>query len=87
MAPTISFTSAGITYRFTLEKINRMKLSTIYDFIKDFPMLYIESVTRQEIEDCTALEEELMNQSPMGDKEVRLEEIRRHKDRAMRRLQ
>ena len=50
-------------------------------------MLYIEPVTRKEIEACTALEEELMNQSPMGDKEVRLEEIRRHKARAMIRLQ
>ena len=32
-----------------VEKINKMKLSVTYDFIKEFPMLYIESVTRKEI--------------------------------------
>jgi len=60
------------------EKINRMKLSVIHDFIKEFPMLYIESVTRKEIADYTALEEELQG----GE----LEEIRQRKGRALRRL-
>ena len=69
------------------EEINELRLSVIYDFIKEFPMLYIEPVTRREIAECTVLEEELMNQSSEDDKEVRLEEIRRHKARAMRRLQ
>jgi len=60
------------------EKINKMKLSVIHDFVKEFPMLYIESVTRKEIAEYTTLEEELQ-----GDE---LEEIRQCKARAMRRL-
>jgi len=83
---SFTFTIGEIAYSMCPEKIKKMKLSVIYDFIKEFPMLYIEPVTRQEIEDCTALEGELMNQSSEGDKETRLEEIRRHKARAMRRL-
>jgi len=59
-------------------KIRRMKLSTIYDFIKEFPMLYIEPVTRKEIVECSALEDQLQG----GE----LVEIRQRKDRAMRRL-
>lgn len=39
-------------------KINNMKLSVVYDFIKEFPMLYIEPITQKEIADYTALEEE-----------------------------
>ena len=51
-------------------------------------MLYIEPVTRKEIAECTALEEEeLMSQSSEDDKEARLEVIRRHKARAISRLQ
>lgn len=69
------------------EKINQMKLAVIYDFIKEFPMLYIEPVTRKEIAECTALEKELINKSLVGDKESRLKEIRRCKARAIRRLQ
>jgi len=60
------------------ERINKTKLSTIYDFIKEFPMLYIEPVTRKEIAECTALEEKVH-----GDE---LEEIRQRKARAWRRL-
>jgi len=41
------------------EKIKRMNLSIVYDFIREFPMLYVESVTRKEIAKYTALEEEL----------------------------
>jgi len=68
-------------------RISKMKLSATYEFIKAFPMLYIEPVTRKEIADYTALEEELQGGDQMGgEQEVRLEEIRRCKARAMRRL-
>ena len=60
------------------EKINKMKLSVMYDFIREFPMLCIDPVTRKEIAECTALEEELQ-----GDE---LEMIRQRKARAVRRL-
>jgi len=67
-------------------KINKMELSVTYDFIKEFPMLYIEPVTRKEISDYTLKEEELQSNG-LGDKQqVRLEEIRQCKARAMRRL-
>ena len=66
------------------EKINKMKLSAVYDFIKEFPMLYIEPMTRKEIADCTALEEELQG----GEHKVaRLEEVQCCKTRVMRRNQ
>jgi len=65
------------------EKINRLKLAVIYDFIKEFPMLYIEPVTSKEIADYTAMEEEHLLRTG-GD--IRLAEIRQHKARAMRRL-
>ena len=68
-------------------KIRKMKLSTVYDFIKEFPMLYIEPMTRQEVTEYTAMEEELQQGNENGDmQEVRLGEIRRCKARAMRRL-
>ena len=51
-----------------VEKINKMKLSVTYDFIKEFPMLYIESVTRKEIAECAALEEKVH-----GDEGMRVE--------------
>ena len=60
------------------EKINKKKLSTVYDFIKAFPMLYVESMTNQEIAKYTAMEEQLQ-----GDK---LKEIQKRKAHAMRRL-
>ena len=41
------------------EKIDRMKLSVAYDFIREFPMLYIEPFTRREIEEYTTLEKKL----------------------------
>ena len=60
------------------EKIKRMKLSAVYDFIREFPMLYIEPVSRKEIAECTALEEKLQ-----GDELV---EVQQRKARALRRL-
>ena len=82
-----SLSSAEKTYMIDRKKIKKMRLSVIYDFIKEFPMLYIEPITRKVISDSTVLEEELMNQSPGGDKEARLEALRRHRARAMRRLE
>ena len=68
-------------------RINKMKLSTVYDFIKEFPMLYIEPITQKDIADYTAKEEELQGWDQMGgEPEVSLVEIRRCKARAMRRL-
>ena len=65
------------------EKLNKMKLSVTYDFVREFPMLYIEPVTRKEIEDCTALEKQLQ-----GDKcrQAELEDIQQRKARSLRRL-
>jgi len=60
------------------EKINRMKLSVIYDFIKEFPMLYIESVSRKQIAEYTAMEEQLQ-----GKKMIEIQQL---KARALRRL-
>jgi len=69
------------------EKIKKMKLSVVYDFIKEFPMLYIESVTRKEIAGYTTMEEELLQGGQIdAEQQVKLEEIRRCKARAMRRL-
>ena len=61
----------------------RMKLSITYDFVREFPMLYIEPVTRKDIEECSALEMKLQ-----GDKyqQAELEEVQQRKARAMRRL-
>ena len=58
-------------------KINELRLSVIYDFIKEFPMLYIEVMTKQEIARYTAMEERLHEQ---------LEEIQKRKAHAMRKL-
>ena len=69
------------------EKINKMRLSTVFDFIKEFPMLYIEPVTREEIAEYTAMEEEMLQGDQIdAEHEVSLEEIRGCKARAMRRL-
>ena len=62
------------------EKIKKMKLSVVYDFIREFPMLYIEPTTRQEIAEYTALEEELHSGYLIeDDQEVGLEKIRQLK--------
>jgi len=59
-------------------KNHRMKLSAVYDFIKEFPMLYIEPVTRKEIAKYADMEEQLQ-----GDKLVEIQQL---KARALRRL-
>ena len=69
-----------------MKKINKMKLSVIHDFVKEFPMLYIESVTSKEIAEYTTMEEELQSGNLMeAEQQVKLEEIRQSKARAMRR--
>ena len=60
-----------------------MRLSATYDFISEFPMLYIEPVTRKEISEYTAMEEQLQGKTLWQEK---LGEIRGCKARAMRRL-
>ena len=65
------------------QKISRLRLSATFDLIKEFPMLYVEPVTRKEITEYTAIEEQLQG----GQAEAsQLEEIQRCKTRAMRRL-
>ena len=69
------------------KKVGKMHLSAVYDFIKELPMLYVEPVTRKEIAEYTALEEELLQGDQRGsDQQVKLEEIRCCKARSMRRL-
>ena len=65
------------------EKIGRIKLSITYDFVREFPMLYIEPVTRKEIEEFSALEEQLQGDQS---KQAELEEVQQNKERSMRRL-
>ena len=65
------------------EKMDKMRLSSIYDFIKEFPMLYVEPMTRHEIAEYTVLEELLIGYQT---KQKELEEIQKHKSHAMRRL-
>lgn len=64
------------------QQINKMRLSVVYDFIKEFPMLHIQSITRKEIAKYTAWEDQLQW---LGE-EDKLEEIRQRKARAIRRL-
>ena len=70
------------TYVFE-EKIKRTKLSITYDFVREFPMLYIEPVTRKEIEECGALEKKLHGGKCQ---QAKLEEVLQRKERATRRL-
>ena len=65
------------------EKIKRTKLSITYDFVREFPMLYIEPVTSKEIEECSALEVQLQGGQYQ---QAKLEGLQKRKDRAMRRL-
>ena len=65
------------------EKIDRMMLSVTYDFVREFPMLYIEPVTRKEIEECTALEKQLQGGQSQ---QAKLKDVQQRKTRAMRRL-
>ena len=73
------------------EKIKKMKLSTVYDFIREFPMLYVEAHTREEIKKHTSLEMQIQRAQLRLQREQmqlasQLEEVQRHKARAMRRL-
>ena len=65
------------------EKIKRTKLSCIYDFVREFPMLYIEPVTRKEIEEFSVLEKQLQRGQSQ---QAELEYVQKCKTRAMRRL-
>jgi len=65
------------------KKIKKMRLSVIYDFIKEFPMLYIEPVTKKEIEYYTSVEDELCGYQSQQEK---LKHIQQCKANAMRRL-
>ena len=66
------------------EQISKMKLSCMYDFVREFPMLYVEPVTGKEIGKYTAMEMQLVGGDPM--QEARLEQVQKCKIRAMRRL-
>ena len=64
------------------EQIKRTKLSCMYDFVREFPMLYIGPVTRKEIEEFSAMEIK-MEGDPL--QQAELEEVQKCKIRAMRR--
>ena len=66
------------------EKIAKMKLSATFDFIKEFPMLYIEPISRQEIAEYSAMEM-LVRGSKMKHSSI-LKEILQCKARALRRF-
>jgi len=69
------------------QKISRSRLSVTFDFIREFPMLYVEPITRQEIAEYTAMEESLQAGGQMeGEHQGQLEEIRQRKARSMGRL-
>ena len=65
------------------DRISRMKLSCMYDFVREFPMLYVEPVTRKEIEECSDMEEQLLGDEMQH---AMLEEVQQRKTRAIRRL-
>ena len=69
-----------------LSKIRRTKLSCMYEFVREFPMLYVGPITRKEIEECSATEIQLL----LGDDTIhnasQLEKVQQRKTRAMRRL-
>ena len=62
----------------------KMNLSVVYGFIREFPMLYIEPVTRKKIAEYTAQEEVLLQGGQVV--ENLLKAIQESKARAMRRL-
>jgi len=66
-------------------KIKGMKLSCMYEFVREFPMLYVEPITRKEIEECISAME-LQLQEDQMQLTQQLEKIQRNKARAMRRL-
>ena len=78
----------GIKMQERLMQVGKMTLSAVFDFIKEFPMLYIDPVTRKEVAEYTALEEGLQSggQQIGVEHQARLEEVRQCKARSMRRL-
>ena len=73
------------------EKIKKMRLSAVYDFIREFPMLYVEARTREEIKKHTSLEMQIQRAQLRLQREQmqlasQLEEVQQCKARAMRRL-
>ena len=64
--------------------VKRIKLDSMYAFIREFPMLYIEPMTRQEMAEYSAMEM-LLRGSHMQHTSI-LEEIQRCKTNASRRL-
>jgi len=82
--------AAAITTEYD-EKIKKMKLSTVYDFIRGFPMLYVEARTQEEIKKHTSLEMQIQRAQLRLQREQmqlasQLEEVQQCKARAMRRL-
>ena len=65
-------------------KIKGIKLSCMYEFVREFPMLCIEPITRKEIEEFSAMELQL--QEDQMQLTQQLEQIQRNKARATRRL-
>jgi len=73
------------------EKVKKMKLSAVYDFIRGLPMLYVEARTREEIKNHTSLEMQIQRAQLRLQREQmqlasQLEEVQQCKARAMRRL-
>ena len=66
------------------EDIKKLKLAAVYDFIKEFPMLYVEPCTKQELLEYSAMEITLRG-SRMQHASI-LEEVQRCKNRALMRL-
>ena len=66
------------------EDIEKLKLAAVYDFIREFPMLYVEACTKQELLEYSAMEITLRG-SRMQHASI-LEEVQRCKTRALMRL-
>lgn len=65
-------------------KIGRVKLSSIYQFVREMPVMYVEARTRQELEAIRAMKMRLQwEQLELASK---LEEVERREARAMGRL-
>ena len=78
-----SFAKAAASTTEYEQKISRLRLSATFDFIREFPMLYIEPMTRKEMAEYTTMEEQLQGKPLWQEK---LGGIRESKARAMRRL-
>jgi len=78
------FTKASTRTTSFEEKIKKLKLAAVYDFIREFPMLYIEPMTKQELIEYSAMEITLRG-SRMQHASI-LEEVQRCKTRALMRL-